>query len=159
RFRFVMEILEFGIGARSSSAKSAQPTACSSHLQPPPDPSATIVNSVPRHREQHSTPARKAFTIPWNRVHLPLESVFTIPWNPCSPSRGIRTLVPLLAVLAVAMLGEVLDARDDFRSLGQWRWKASLNDVVNTAFWPAVLWILRRTGAVFMDRAGGESEP
>jgi hypothetical protein len=31
------------------------------------------------------------FTIPWNAVHVAVESVFTIPWNPCSRSRGIRT--------------------------------------------------------------------
>jgi len=89
-------------------------------------------------------------------VHVGLALFLTMIWL---FRKTPRSLVPLLAVLAVAMLGEVLDARDDFRSLGQWRWKASLNDVVNTAFWPAVLWILRRTGAVFMDRAGGESEP
>ncbi len=69
-----------------------------------------------------------------------------------------RSLVPLLAVLGVAALGEVLDARDDFRSLGRWRWQASLHDVVNTAFWPAVLWVLWRSGAVFTDRAGKGSE-
>ena len=35
----------------------------------------------------------KVFTFPRNRVHLAVESVFTFPWKPCSPSRGIRTLV------------------------------------------------------------------
>lgn len=64
-----------------------------------------------------------------------------------------RSLVPLLVVLAVAAIGEVLDARDDFRSLGHWRWKASLHDIVNTTFWPAVLWVLWRARAVFMNRA------
>jgi C-terminal processing protease CtpA/Prc len=34
------------------------------------------------------------FTIPWNAVHVAVESVFTIPWKPCSRSRGIRTYVP-----------------------------------------------------------------
>jgi hypothetical protein len=32
------------------------------------------------------------FTIPWNAVHVAVESVFTIPWKPCSRSRGIRSL-------------------------------------------------------------------
>ena len=32
------------------------------------------------------------FTIPWNPVHVPVESVFTIPWKLCSRSRGIRSL-------------------------------------------------------------------
>jgi len=31
------------------------------------------------------------FTIPWNAVHVAVESVFTIPWKPCSRSRGIRS--------------------------------------------------------------------
>ena len=29
--------------------------------------------------------------MPWNAVHVPVESVFTIPWKLCSPSRGIRS--------------------------------------------------------------------
>jgi hypothetical protein len=30
------------------------------------------------------------FTIPWNAVHVAVESAFTIPWKCCSRSRGIR---------------------------------------------------------------------
>lgn len=58
-------------------------------------------------------------------------------WRRCS-----RTLLPLLAVLVVAVLGELLDRRDDLASLGRWRWKASLHDLINTLFWPAVLTLL-----------------
>ncbi len=50
-----------------------------------------------------------------------------------------RTFVPLLAVTAVACLGEILDMRDDMQSFGYWRWEASLHDVINTLFWPSVM--------------------
>lgn len=53
-----------------------------------------------------------------------------------------RPIVPLLAVVLLACLGELLDMRDDLLSLGHWRWGASLHDVVNTSFWPAVLCFL-----------------
>lgn len=33
---------------------------------------------------------------------------------------------------------------DDLRSLGYWRWDASLHDIVNTVAWPAVLTCLAR---------------
>ncbi|MGH8493342.1 MAG: hypothetical protein ACRERR_09595 [Moraxellaceae bacterium] len=56
--------------------------------------------------------------------------------------RSSRTLLPLLAVLLVAVLGEWLDRRDDIASLGRWRWKASVHDLVNTLFWPCVLTLL-----------------
>lgn len=88
-------------------------------------------------------------------VHVGLALFLTMAWL---FRKTPRSLVPLLTVLGVAALGEILDARDDFRSLGHWRWKASVHDVVNTVCWPAMLWILWRTGAVFVDRAGKESE-
>lgn len=59
--------------------------------------------------------------------------------------RGLKSLWPLGAVLLVAAVGELLDMRDDLGSFGHWRWRASLHDVVNTVFWPLVLWLLIRT--------------
>ena len=56
--------------------------------------------------------------------------------------RRPRSIIPLLVVALVAVLGEVVDARDDIRSIGHWRWRASLHDVWNTLFWPSVLWAL-----------------
>jgi hypothetical protein len=50
----------------------------------------------------------------------------------------------LVAVLVVAICGELLDMADDLMSLGHWRWHASVHDVVNTCFWPAVLSVLAR---------------
>jgi len=53
-----------------------------------------------------------------------------------------HSMIPLAAVFLAAFMGEALDMRDDLRSLGYWRWQASLGDVVNTVFWPLVLWAL-----------------
>ena len=55
-----------------------------------------------------------------------------------------RTLWPVLLVFLIACMGEVVDMRDDIRSLGYWRWPASLHDVVNTVFWPLVLFAFAR---------------
>lgn len=66
---------------------------------------------------------------------------------------SIKTFKPLLAVLIVAVLGELLDMRDDLASLGYWRWGASLHDIVNTLFWPAILFSLARATTVFGERS------
>lgn len=62
--------------------------------------------------------------------------------------KGLRSVFALLAVLAVAMAGELLDARDDLRVHGHWRVMASLHDLVNTMFWPLALWLLARYSRV-----------
>ena len=61
---------------------------------------------------------------------------------------GLRAVFPLLVALAFAVAGEALDARDDFRTLGHWRFGASLHDVLNTMFWPTALWLLARYSRV-----------
>jgi hypothetical protein len=61
---------------------------------------------------------------------------------------GMRSKVPVLAVLVIALLGELLDARDDFRELGHWRIWASAHDILNTMFWPVALWLLARYSRV-----------
>jgi hypothetical protein len=63
--------------------------------------------------------------------------------------KRLQSLAALLAVVLVACLGEVLDMRDDIHSLGYWRWSASLHDVVNTSFWPFVLFSLGRWTSFF----------
>jgi hypothetical protein len=63
--------------------------------------------------------------------------------------RPLRSQVPWLVVLAVAIVGEFFDMRDDIASLGHWRWKASLHDIVNTQFWPAVIMLLARFSGLF----------
>lgn len=58
--------------------------------------------------------------------------------------KPLRCAAPWLAVLFFAVCGELLDMRDDLASLGVWRWRASLHDVLNTLFWPTVLLLLAR---------------
>jgi hypothetical protein len=58
--------------------------------------------------------------------------------------RSVRSLLPLGVVLAVAIVGEAWDARDDIATLGHWRIGASAHDVVNTLFWPTVLVLVAR---------------
>jgi len=58
--------------------------------------------------------------------------------------RQLRSKIPLAMVLVVASLGEIFDARDDISDLGYWRVGASVHDIVNTLFWPAVLFALAR---------------
>lgn len=55
---------------------------------------------------------------------------------------------PLLAVLLIAVAGELFDMRDDLSSIGYWRWMASLHDIVNTMLWPTVIFVLARLGIV-----------
>lgn len=47
--------------------------------------------------------------------------------------------IACLIVFLLAGLNEAIDARDDIATFGHWRWQASLHDIVNTLFWPAVL--------------------
>lgn len=60
--------------------------------------------------------------------------------------KPLRSTGPWLAVLAVAVTGEMVDTIDDLVRLGSWQWKASLHDVFNTVFWPLVLWLFARRG-------------
>lgn len=50
------------------------------------------------------------------------------------------------AVLVLALVLELLDLRDDRRSLGHFRWTASLHDLANTLLWPTVLTVLVHFG-------------
>jgi hypothetical protein len=63
--------------------------------------------------------------------------------------RPLRSLVPLSAAIAIAVFVEMLDLRDDLVTFGYWRLKASLHDIVNTIFWPLVLFVLARGTSVF----------
>ncbi len=67
--------------------------------------------------------------------------------------KPLRSTIPWIMVLtlALALAGEMVDARDDIVTLGYWRWGASLHDVVNTIFWPSVLLTLARCGISFGD--------
>lgn len=62
--------------------------------------------------------------------------------------KGLKSAFPIVAVITLGVLGELLDARDDFRIHGHWRLMASLHDLVNTVFWPLMLWLLARYSRV-----------
>ena len=62
--------------------------------------------------------------------------------------QGLRSRLPLVAVLVVALLGEALDIRDGLARHGEWRLGGSVHDVLNTLFWPVVLWLLARYSRV-----------
>ena len=58
--------------------------------------------------------------------------------------KGLRSTWALLAVVAVAVVGEILDLRDELRDHERLKWWASVHDLLNTCFWPLVLWLLAR---------------
>jgi len=58
--------------------------------------------------------------------------------------KGLRSGMALLAVLGVAAVGEVLDLRDEMHSRQHLNWWASIHDLINTCFWPLVVWLLAR---------------
>jgi hypothetical protein len=71
--------------------------------------------------------------------------------------RPLRSAWPWAAVLAVACLGELLDAIDDTRSFGYWRVGASMHDILNTLFWPTVLLLLARFTRIFDIRRADDA--
>ena len=58
--------------------------------------------------------------------------------------QGLRSTGAVIAVLVVAVLGEIFDIRDNLTRFGVWRLGASVHDIVNTLFWPTALWLLAR---------------
>lgn len=58
--------------------------------------------------------------------------------------RPLRSPVPWLAVLAVALAGETVDALDELRASGQWTLGAGVHDLANTLLWPTVLMLAAR---------------
>ena len=58
--------------------------------------------------------------------------------------RPLKSLVPIGAVLAVALAGEAWDLIDTANAGKRLPWAGSWHDIWNTAFWPAVLFLLAR---------------
>jgi hypothetical protein len=56
--------------------------------------------------------------------------------------KSLGSFKNLIPVLITAIFMETFDLRDDFTSFGHFRWSASLHDVLNTMFWPAVVILL-----------------
>jgi len=69
----------------------------------------------------------------------------------------LRSIVPWLLVLALAIVGELVDMRDDSLSFGYWRWDASVHDILNTLFWPSVLLLLARFSVLFGASGGRDA--
>jgi len=61
--------------------------------------------------------------------------------------RSARSIRVLFLGVALALLGEGLDLRDDIARLGYPRWGASAHDIWNTNLIPIVLFLLARRGA------------
>jgi cell shape-determining protein MreD len=82
------------------------------------------------------------------RIYVGLAVMFTT--APVS-RRPLRSFLPWLIALAVAIAGELLDLHDDMIYLGHWRWQMSLHDLANTLFWPSVMLLLSRF-CIILDR-------
>ncbi|AXY55687.1 hypothetical protein CDG60_03210 [Acinetobacter chinensis] len=55
--------------------------------------------------------------------------------------RQLKSHFAIWAVVLVAVGCELFDARDDLINHGYWRVGASLHDIVNTLFWPLIIWL------------------
>lgn len=63
--------------------------------------------------------------------------------------KPLRSWLPWLMVLLVAVVAELLDLRDDAATHGNLRWGASAHDIVNTLVWPSVILLLARRSKLF----------
>lgn len=52
------------------------------------------------------------------------------------------SLISLIPVLVIASAMEALDLFDDFRSLGYLNWSNSIHDLINTCFWPVLIYLI-----------------
>ncbi len=68
--------------------------------------------------------------------------------------KPLRSWLPWLMVLLVAVAAELLDLRDDSLTSGRLRWGASAHDIVNTLVWPTVILLLARKSRLFGPRPG-----
>ena len=53
--------------------------------------------------------------------------------------KSLNSLKGLIPVLLIAVAMELFDLKDDYYSLGYFRWGASLHDIINTLFWPFII--------------------
>ena len=66
-----------------------------------------------------------------------------------------RSIVPLLTVFFIAVGMEALDARYDLHTFGHWRIGESLHDIINTAFWPTIVFLIARFTKLFANNQAG----
>ncbi|MGD9582714.1 MAG: hypothetical protein AB7V26_03450 [Lysobacterales bacterium] len=62
--------------------------------------------------------------------------------------KPFHSFAPWLSAASAAVIIEAMDAYDDLRSFGLWRWEASLHDIANTLLWPTLLALLFRARAL-----------
>ncbi|MGC3818811.1 hypothetical protein [Acinetobacter sp. G11] len=58
--------------------------------------------------------------------------------------RQLKSKWSIWTVLIVAIAAELFDARDNLINHGLWRIGASLHDIINTIFWPLLIWLMAR---------------
>ncbi len=63
--------------------------------------------------------------------------------------RRAGALIPVTSVVLAALVVEVFDRMRDISRYGVWDTNGSLHDVINTVFWPLVLFLMVKTGCVF----------
>lgn len=68
--------------------------------------------------------------------------------------KRIGSPAPWVAATVAACALEALDARDDMQLFGHWRIGASAHDIVNTMFWPTVLFLIARYSRMFHKGRG-----
>ncbi|OTG76246.1 hypothetical protein B9T26_03495 [Acinetobacter sp. ANC 4169] len=58
--------------------------------------------------------------------------------------RQVKSRWAIWTVVMVAIAAELFDARDDLINHGYWRVGASMHDMINTIFWPLLIWLMAR---------------
>ncbi|CAB1208443.1 hypothetical protein [Acinetobacter bouvetii] len=58
--------------------------------------------------------------------------------------RQLKSKWAIWTVVIVAIAAELFDARDDLINHGLWRIGASMHDIINTIFWPLIIWLMAR---------------
>ena len=56
---------------------------------------------------------------------------------------------PLALVFVLELINELLDIRRNLMLYSHVGWRDSLHDIVNTAFWPTLIFVMVRYGIVF----------
>lgn len=62
--------------------------------------------------------------------------------------KSLRSYWPWLIVLAATILGEMMDIRHTQSLNYPIKWHENIHDVFNTLFWPTILLVLARQGAL-----------
>ena len=70
--------------------------------------------------------------------------------------KPLRSWLPWLLVLAVAVAVELVDLRDDWVTRRRLQWGGSVHDIWNTLFWPSVILLLARCTKLFGPKTGPE---